>query len=149
MGWLGKALGGTVGFALAGVWGALGGAVLGHKVDSQARRDTVSCPRCRRGLKVPRFGTWQCPYCKVKFAYGPPASRPDRLDRCYAVLGCNPTDSMAVIKQRYRRKVALLHPDKLAAKDLPEELLRHALERVQELNEAYHRVSSQRASSPK
>ena len=33
MGWLGKIVGGTIGFALGGPLGAIGGAALGHTFD--------------------------------------------------------------------------------------------------------------------
>ena len=39
MGWLGKMVGGTIGFALAGPLGAIAGATFGHAFDTSAKYD--------------------------------------------------------------------------------------------------------------
>lgn len=47
-------------------------------------------------------------------------------DKAYAVLGCSPDDSDDQVKRNYRQRVQEYHPDKIAAKGLPEEFTRFA-----------------------
>ncbi len=62
----------------------------------------------------------------------------------YAVLGCKPNDSVAVIKQHYRKLVSDYHPDKIVSKELPEDFLRFANEKFKVIQAAYEAVKSER-----
>ncbi|MDH5612909.1 MAG: co-chaperone DjlA [Gammaproteobacteria bacterium] len=66
------------------------------------------------------------------------------LDDAYAILGIKPSDSDAEIKKAYRRLMSQHHPDKLVAKGLPEEMVKVATEKTQEIHKAYDLIKSHR-----
>jgi len=67
-----------------------------------------------------------------------------RNSSAYAVLGCSPDDSVDQIKKAYRHLVSEYHPDKIAAKGLPEEFKKVAEEKFREIQEAYGRIREER-----
>ncbi len=70
---------------------------------------------------------------------GHAAARPSLRD-AYAVLGVSETTSDADVKKAYRRLMSRHHPDKLAAKGMPKEMINIAKEKVQEINTAYDQI---------
>ena len=77
-------------------------------------------------------------------AAGAPPSQ-DRLADAYAALGVTPGASAAEIKRAYRKLISQNHPDKLAARGLPESMRPVAEERSRELNSAYDLIKSARS----
>ena len=73
----------------------------------------------------------------------PPAK--DRLADAYAALGVTPDASAAEIKRAYRKLISQNHPDKLAARGLPESMRAVAEERSRELNSAYDLIKAARS----
>lgn len=73
---------------------------------------------------------------------GQPAQ--DRLGDAYAALGVSPDAEAADIKRAYRRLISKNHPDKLAARGLPESMRAVAEERSRELNAAYDLIKTAR-----
>lgn len=75
-----------------------------------------------------------------------PGGKPpqQRLDDAYEALGVTPDTSDAEIKRAYRRLVSQNHPDKLAAKGLPESMREIAEERTREINGAYDLIKEAR-----
>lgn len=71
-------------------------------------------------------------------------SKTQSLDDAYAILGMKSSDSDADIKKAYRRLMSQHHPDKLVAKGLPEEMVRVATEKTQEIHKAYDLIKSNR-----
>ena len=69
------------------------------------------------------------------------------LEDAYATLGASPDASDAEIKRHYRRQMSRHHPDKLASKGLPDEMMRAATERTQQIKEAWDTVRKARASA--
>ncbi len=65
-------------------------------------------------------------------------------DKYYVVLGCNRKDSMERIKKQYRKLVFEYHPDKIAAKGLPEEFTKLANDKFREIQEAYDAIKKDR-----
>ncbi|MGB5345864.1 MAG: co-chaperone DjlA, partial [Woeseia sp.] len=77
-------------------------------------------------------------------AAGAPPSQ-DRLADAYTALGVRPDASAAEIKRAYRKLISQNHPDKLAARGLPESMRAVAEERSRELNSAYDLIKSARS----
>ena len=67
------------------------------------------------------------------------------LEDAYATLGTSPDASDAEVKRHYRRQMSRHHPDKLASKGLPEEMMRAATERTQQIKAAWDTVRKARA----
>ena len=76
-------------------------------------------------------------------AGGGVASGPSLAD-AYRVLGVEEDASDAEIKKAYRRLMSQNHPDKLAAKGLPESMREVARERTSEIGNAYERIRKAR-----
>lgn len=55
----------------------------------------------------------------------------------YAILGCDKSDSIQTIKQKYKKMVTEYHPDKIISKGLPHEFITFANQKFQEIQEAY------------
>lgn len=81
-------------------------------------------------------------------AGGPSAagSKPaqDRLADAYVALGVTAATNPADIKRAYRKIISKNHPDKLAARGLPESMRAVAEERSREINSAYDLIKSAR-----
>ena len=74
-------------------------------------------------------------------AAGP--SRPS-LGQAYQVLGVSESASNQEIKKAYRKLMSEHHPDKLAAKGVPEEMIRMATEKTAEISKAYDMIKDNR-----
>ena len=75
-----------------------------------------------------------------------PGARPtqDKLADAYIALGVTPDTDAAAIKRAYRKLISQNHPDKLAARGLPESMRAVAEERSRELNSAYDLIKAAR-----
>ncbi len=67
------------------------------------------------------------------------------LSDAYEVIGVSRKASDAEVKKAYRRLMSQHHPDKLAAKGLPEEMMKLATEKTQEIKSAYEQIKRSRA----
>lgn len=74
------------------------------------------------------------------------ASGGPTLADAYRVLGVEEDASDAEVKKAYRRLMSQNHPDKLAAKGLPESMREVARERTSEIGNAYERIRKARAA---
>ena len=66
------------------------------------------------------------------------------LEDAYAILNTTPASSDSEVKHAYRRLMSEHHPDKLVARGLPEEMMRVATEKTQEIKAAYDRIRDAR-----
>jgi DnaJ like chaperone protein len=67
------------------------------------------------------------------------------LSKAYEILGAGKNSSAADIKKAYRRLMSQHHPDKLIARGLPEEMIKMATEKTQEIKAAYEQIKESRA----
>ena len=74
-------------------------------------------------------------------AAGP--SRPS-LGEAYQVLGVTEDASDQEVKKAYRRLMSEHHPDKLAARGVPEEMIRMATDKTAEISKAYDMIKEAR-----
>ena len=66
------------------------------------------------------------------------------LDDAYAALGISSDVDDKALKRAYRKLMSENHPDKLIAKGVPEDMVKLATERSQEIQAAYEMVRKQR-----
>ncbi|TDY04248.1 co-chaperone DjlA [Thiohalophilus thiocyanatoxydans] len=77
-----------------------------------------------------------------------PSGRPtaDQLKQAYELLGVSEEASDAEIKKAYRRQMNQHHPDKLVSRGMPEEMIKMANEKAQEIKEAHELIKKSRES---
>ncbi len=108
-------------------------------------------PEERRLLRAiaARLGLSEADFIQLERMMGS-GMRPDRdgpnLDEAYDTLGVSPDAPDDEVKRAYRRLMSRHHPDKLAAKGLPEEMMRAATERTQQIKSAWETVRKARAA---
>ena len=66
------------------------------------------------------------------------------LEEAHALLGLNSECTDAELKRAYRRLMSQHHPDKLVAQGLPEEMMKLATAKTQEIKAAYERIRAAR-----
>jgi len=66
------------------------------------------------------------------------------LRAAYEMLEISDSSSGAEVKKAYRRMMNRHHPDKLVAKGLPEEMIKLATEKTQEIKQAYDLIKKER-----
>ncbi|PCI18892.1 MAG: co-chaperone DjlA [Piscirickettsiaceae bacterium] len=65
-------------------------------------------------------------------------------EEAYAILGVDQLATNAEVKKAYRRLISQHHPDKLVSKGLPDEMMKIAKEKTQQITEAYDTIQSLR-----
>ena len=70
--------------------------------------------------------------------------REDDMRDAYLTLGVSENASDGDIKKAYRRLMSRHHPDKMAAKGMPPEMMRIATERAQDISRAYGKIKQAR-----
>ena len=96
-----------------------------------------------------RLGLSRADYIEIERMFGSAASASaggPSLGTAYETLGVSPDAPDDEVKRAYRRQMNRHHPDKLAAKGLPEEMMRAATERTQQIKTAWETVKAARAA---
>ncbi|MCW8956260.1 MAG: co-chaperone DjlA [Gammaproteobacteria bacterium] len=75
-----------------------------------------------------------------------PARERATLKDAYAVMGVSRDVSDSDLKKAYRRLMSQHHPDKLVAKGLPEEMIKLATEKTQDIKAAYEQIKQARTN---
>jgi DnaJ like chaperone protein len=70
-----------------------------------------------------------------------------QLSEAYQLLGVTVSASDDEVKKAYRRLVSQNHPDKLVSKGLPEEMMKLATQKTQEIKRAYDLISESRKNN--
>lgn len=113
-----------------------------------AERRVLEQVRITLGFSQQEFSHIEAVVCNARHfrgsGFGATPPRVDALREAYAVLGVSETDSDSKVKKAYRRMMNQHHPDKLVAKGLPEEMIRLATEKTQEIKQAYDLVKAAR-----
>ncbi len=71
-------------------------------------------------------------------------TRQSKVDDAYAVMGVAPTVSDEDLKKAYRKLMSEHHPDKLAARGLPESMRQMAEEKTRDITAAYDQIKAAR-----
>lgn len=71
-------------------------------------------------------------------------SSADALKEAYDVLNARAESSNAELKKAYRRQMNQHHPDKLVSRGMPEEMVKMATEKTQEIKAAYELIVAER-----
>ena len=66
------------------------------------------------------------------------------IDQAYAALGVSESDSDKDIKRAYRKLMSKYHPDKLIGQGVPEDMIKIATERSQDIQAAYELIKTER-----
>lgn len=74
-----------------------------------------------------------------------PQSSASELQTAYAALGLSSSATESEVKRTYRRLMSENHPDKLIGQGMPDDMVRLATERSQEISRAYELIRSARA----
>lgn len=74
----------------------------------------------------------------------PPPVQRATLDDAYQILGVRPEASDQQVTRAYRKLMSQHHPDKLVSQGLPEEMMKLATEKTQQIKAAYDQIMSQR-----
>lgn len=77
-------------------------------------------------------------------AYYQQQSGEDAIKEAYVVLGVSADASNTELKKAYRRQMNQHHPDKLVSRGMPEEMIKMATEKTQEIKAAYELIVSER-----
>ncbi len=76
--------------------------------------------------------------------HGAQVSPGQMLNEAYEIIGVTRESTDAQIKKAYRRLMSQHHPDKLVSKGLPEEMLKLATAKTQEIQKAYELIKDSR-----
>ena len=97
------------------------------------------------GKTYKQSGHFKYQQCSGQSGQGSGYTAPQsNLNRYYETLESSKNDEFSEIKKNYRRLIKEYHYDSIASKNLPEEMLKFAEQKTQDLNEAYAAIKEAR-----
>ena len=110
--------------------------------------------RIAAGLGIPAFALQQllalmqaqAGFCQAGGSGQPGAGSAKELENAYQALGVSADNSDAEIKKAYRKLISENHPDKLIGQGMPEDMVKLATERSQEIRRAYEIITRHRTN---
>ena len=67
-----------------------------------------------------------------------------QIEDAYAILNISADANLSEVKRAYRKLMSQHHPDKLVSKGLPEEMMKVATQKTQEIRAAYERIMDEK-----
>ncbi len=123
--WFGIFIGSFIGSRLAGPVGAIVGAILGYWLEMKWRR--AHARKQQRHYATPDM-----------------YEQDVRLEQAYRILGVSPMASDEAVRQAYRKKAKIYHPDALRAQGLSEDLIAQATNQMARVNAAWEEIKTAR-----
>ena len=96
------------------------------------------------GFQQGYYSHQQSDYSQGGYSGGYQQSSQPSIDAAYKVLGVTADDDQNTVKRAYRKLMNENHPDKLAAKGLPDEMMELAKENTQQIQAAYDLICKQK-----
>lgn len=81
-----------------------------------------------------------------KFSGNNSASKAQDLDSAYHALNIKPNSTDQEIKRAYRKLISQYHPDKLMGQGVPEDMIKVATEKAQEIQAAYDLIKDSKSN---
>jgi DnaJ like chaperone protein len=99
-----------------------------------------------RAAMCMRYPAGNVEYLKTKYGWQQRSQQKDAgsLAAAYSVLGCSASDSDEAIKAKYKKLIKEYHPDVIASKGLPEEFMKFATEKFDQIQKAYEAIKKVR-----
>ena len=98
----------------------------------------------RGGFQQGYYSHQQGSYSQGGYSGSYQQSSQPSIDAAYKVLGVTANDDQNTVKRVYRKLMNENHPDKLAAKGLPDEMMELAKEKTQQIQAAYDLICKQK-----
>ena len=98
----------------------------------------------RGGFQQGYYSHQQGSYSQGGYSGSYQQSSQPSIDAAYKVLGVTANDDQNTVKRAYRKLMNENHPDKLAAKGLPDEMMELAKEKTQQIQAAYDLICKQK-----
>ena len=98
----------------------------------------------RGGFQQGYYSHQQGSYSQGGYSGSYQQSSQPRIDPAYQVLAVTANDDQNTVKRVYRKLMNENHPDKLAAKGLPDEMMELAKEKTQQIQAAYDLICKQK-----
>ena len=115
-----------------------------EQVNLEPKRNVLNSIAVRFGIPKAVFAQLESQYFAKQNFYAHQQSPKEAEHDAYGILGVSESTSDAELKRAYKKLMSEHHPDKLVAKGLPEEMVKMATEKTQEIQKAYDLICKMR-----